>query len=99
MDPLLLSLVLLPLLGALYFAFYPAKPKALPALAVCFTYLYAAVSAAEALLALGSESGRSWSAGIQRIGVSGFEIEPRFYLDGRNALFVLLLGLCLPVVF
>ena len=34
-----------------------------------------------------------------RLGVSGFEMTPRLFLDGRNALFLLLLGFCLPVVF
>ncbi len=99
MTSSLLAILVLPILGALFFAFYPVKPKSLSALAAIFSYCYSALTSLTAILALASDSGFSIQSRAFHLGVSGFEMIPRFFLDGCNASFVLLLGLCPPVVF
>ncbi len=97
-DILILAL-LLPLLGALFFVFIPAaKQKSLACWALGFSWAYAAVAVLSACLAFGTGN-LEIEGPVLHLGVSGFEMTPRFFLDGRNALFLLLLGLCLPVVF
>ena len=96
-DFLMIAL-LLPLLGVLFFVFAPVQKKSLASLAAGFSWLYALATAIASLLVFGVESLDIQSTALH-LGVSGFEIVPRFFLDGRNAPFLLLLGLCLPVVF
>ncbi len=94
---MLLSLSLfLPLVAALALAF--RRGPSTPGLSLAFSWVYAVVASLTALAALCSEAGLALSATVMRIGVSGFEIEPRLFLDARGALFLLLLGLCPPVV-
>jgi hypothetical protein len=99
LSDVLLLVLLPPLIGALFFAWFPAKPQSLPSLAALFSYFYAALAGTVSVLALYSGSGFALAGPGLRLGVSGFEMQPRFFLDGRNALFILLLGLCLPVLF
>jgi NADH-quinone oxidoreductase subunit M len=104
---LLLPALFLPLLAALFLAWHQGSAAssksspgtASPAWLLCFSWIYAAVAAATAVMALRLDGGLSIAAPVMRLGVSGFELEPRLFLDGRGALFLLLLGLCPPVVF
>ncbi len=94
---MLLSLALfLPLVAALILAF--RRGPSAPGLSLAFSWVYALVAVLTAGAALCSETGLAASASVMRIGVTGFEIEPRLFLDARGALFLLLLGLCPPVV-
>ena len=98
-SDLLPLVMLLPLLGTLFFAFSPVSRSSLPVLAAVFTYVYAVLAVVASFLALGSENGFGASLSTYHIGVQGFAFVPRLFLDGRNAPFILLLGLCPPVVF
>lgn len=93
---LLLSLFL-PLVAALVLAF--RRDGATAGLSLAFSWIYAAVAALTAAAALATPGGLSLGTAATTIGVSGFEIAPRLLLDGRGALFLLLLGLCPPIVF
>jgi NADH-quinone oxidoreductase subunit M len=96
-DFLTLAL-LLPLVAVLFFAFFPVKQKSLAGMALIVSWAYAVVTVLAFVCAF--RFGGLELAGPNLIlGVSGFEMAPRFFLDGRNAPFLLLLGLCLPVVF
>jgi NADH-quinone oxidoreductase subunit M len=98
---LLLLSLLLPLLGALYFAAAPRRneDEGGPSGLILFSWIYAAVAALTAILALRTGGGITLAAPVLGLGASGFELEPRLFLDGRSAPFLLLLGLCPPVVF
>lgn len=98
-SDLLPLLLLLPLLATLLFAFVPFTRGTLPRLAAIFAYVYAASAALASIFVLGAETGFGVSLPAFQIGVQRFEFIPRLFLDGRNAPFILLLGLCPPVVF
>jgi NADH-quinone oxidoreductase subunit M len=99
---LLLASLFLPLVAGVYLAARRARPDGLAlasgSLSLAFAWLYAAVAATTAAVALATDGGLSVTASVMRIGVSGFEIEPRLFLDARGALFLLLLALCPPIV-
>jgi NADH-quinone oxidoreductase subunit M len=95
---LLLAALLLPLGVAVHFL-APGNRATLAGRSLFFAWVYAAVAAAAGLLALGSEGGIALAAGQHFLPTSRFQMEARLFLDGRNAAFLLLLGLCLPVVF
>ena len=90
--------LLLPLVAVLFFAFIPVKTKSLASYAIGFSWLYALVATIPAILAF-LWGGLDLQGATLRLGVSGFGMTPHFFLDGRNAPFLLLLGLCLPIVF
>ena len=90
--------LLLPLVAVLFFAFIPVKTKSLASYAIGFSWLYALVATSPAILAF-LWGGLDLQGATLRLGVSGFGMTPHFFLDGRNAPFLLLLGLCLPIVF
>jgi NADH-quinone oxidoreductase subunit M len=100
---LLPAALFFPLLAALYFASWTGKPgeasEKLGGRSLLFSWIFAVLATAAGLAALLTETGLSVAGPIVRLGVSGFEVEPRLFLDGRNALFLMLLGLCYPVVF
>ncbi len=97
------DLALLPVLmaglTALCFLLYPLRRAALPAVAAAAAYVFAAASLVAAAVGLASPNGFAVRGPLWHVGASGFAVTPRLYLDPRNALFVLLLGLCAPVVF
>jgi NADH-quinone oxidoreductase subunit M len=97
---ILLVALLAPLLFAVILATRPDDERT-AALSRAFAWIYAAITTVTALYGLcpASTEGISIGASITSLGVSGFEIAPRLFLDGRNALFLLLLGLCPPIVF
>lgn len=64
-----------------------------------FAWIYAALATVAAVAALRAPGGLAAAAPVFNLGISGFELAPRLFLDGRSALFLLLLGLCPPVVF
>jgi len=98
-SDLLPLVLLLPLLGTLFFAFFPVSRNSRPYFAAAFAYVYAVFAALASCFALGTDNGFGASLSIYHIGVQRFEFVPRLFLDGRNAPFVLLLGLCPSVVF
>src|SRR5690606_14000631 len=98
MSGSILSVALLfPLLALLVLAAVPAARVG--ALSRGFAWVYAALAAVVAAAAFAVPGGLAAAAPMARLGVSGFGIEPRLFLDGRGASFLLLLGLCPPVVF
>ena len=98
MSGLILSAALfLPLFAVLALAFAPAERAG--ALSRTFAWIYAALAAAVSVAALVTPGGLAGAAPTIRLGVSGFELVPRLFLDGRGAPFLLLLGLCPPIVF
>jgi NADH-quinone oxidoreductase subunit M len=98
---ILLPALFLPLLAAVFLAAHrdSGSSRGAGGLSLAFAWVYGAVATVVAVVALTTEGGLSIAAPVMKIGVSGFEIEPRLFLDGRNALFLLLLGLCPPMVF
>jgi NADH-quinone oxidoreductase subunit M len=96
---LLLPALFLPLLAALFLATGKGSAEQSGNWSRIFAWVYAAVATLTACAALTAQGGLSLAAPMMRLGVSGCEFEPRLLLDGRGALFLLLLGLCPPVVF
>src|SRR5690606_34300472 len=98
MTALLLASLFLPLVAALLTAAFSGNRPG-NGLLLGLPGLYALVAAATALTALAIPGGLAAAAPAPGLGVSGFGFEPRLLLDGRSAVFLLLLGLCPPVVF
>jgi NADH-quinone oxidoreductase subunit M len=103
---LLPAAVFLPLVATVYFAasgsgknIPEGRPVDLGGRSLVFSWIFAALATLAGIAGLRSEAGLAVSGPIVRLGVSGFEVEPRLFLDGRNALFLILLGLCYPIVF
>lgn len=98
---LLLPALFLPLLAALLFAFQPAaaRPEKFARMSLVFAWVYASFAVLASVAAMSAPAPLTAAGSAFRIGVPGFEFQPRLFLDGRSALFLLLLGLCLPVVF
>jgi NADH-quinone oxidoreductase subunit M len=96
---LLPAALFFPLLVALYFAANKDANEKLGGRSLLFSWIFAALATAAGVAALLTEAGLSVTGPIVRLGVLGFEVEPRLFLDGRNALFLMLLGLCFPIVF
>jgi NADH-quinone oxidoreductase subunit M len=92
---LLLAALFLPLAGAIFFAARGGRPAGV----LAFSWLYAAVCAVTSIVGLRVAGGISAAAPVMGLGALGFELEPRLFLDGRSAPFLLLLGLCPPVIF
>jgi NADH-quinone oxidoreductase subunit M len=97
-STLLLTALLLPLAGALYFA-ASKNQGGKSGDALVFSWIYASVAIAASVAAFLAPNGITVAAPVMGLGSSGFELEPRLFLDGRSAPFLLLLGLCPPVVF
>ena len=64
---------------------------------LAFQWIYGAVLSATAII--GFNASFLAQAATMPLGVTHIDITPTLYLDGRNAPFLLLLGLCLPLVF
>jgi len=100
---LLPAAVFLPLVATVYFASQKNGPEtrgmSLAGRSLLFSWIFAALATLAGIAGLRSEAGIAITGPMLRLGVSGFEVEPRLFLDGRNALFLILLGLCYPVVF
>ena len=94
---ILLVALLVPLVFAVTLAARPDDAR-IGRLSRAFAWLYAVLATVAAIAALRTPGGLALAAPVTSLGVSGFEIAPRLFLDGRNALFLLLLGLCPPIV-
>lgn len=75
----------------------PGANAAHARLALAFQWVYGGVLAATAWV--GFNGSIIAKAADMRLGVTHIVLSPTLYLDGRNAPFILLLGLCLPLIF
>ena len=64
-----------------------------------FQWVYGAFLAGLSLIAFGEPGGLVIQAPSLPLGMSGLTFQPALYLDARNAPFLLLMGLCLPLIF
>ncbi len=98
---LLSTALFTPLLAALLFAFQPAgaRPEKFARMSLAFAWVYAGLAVLAGSAALSASAPLVSGGAAFQLGTSGFEFQPRLFLDGRTAPFLLLLGLCLPVVF
>jgi len=67
--------------------------------ALIFQWAYGAFLAAISVLAMMAPAGLRIMGRAVALGRSDLMVEPALYLDARNAPFLLLLGLCLPLIF
>src|SRR5690606_38683666 len=67
--------------------------------ALVFQWVYGAFLTWLSIAAMSSPEGFVLKGGEIPLGVTSLVFNPILYLDGRNAPFVLLMGLCLPLVF
>lgn len=67
--------------------------------ALVFQWVYGAFLTVISLVSLGSPEGLRIVGRAVTLGRTDLMVEPALYLDGRNAPFLLLLGLCLPLIF
>ncbi|MDB5047597.1 MAG: dehydrogenase subunit [Fibrobacteres bacterium] len=67
--------------------------------ALVFQWAYGAFLVWIALMAMSVPEGLVLRGKSFAFGFTGLSIEPTLYLDGRNAPFLLLLGICLPLIF
>jgi NADH-quinone oxidoreductase subunit M len=77
----------------------PDRNRAQARAALAFNWAYGAFLTVISVMAMASPHGLRIAGRAAPLGLTGFKVEPALYLDGRNAPFLLLLGLCLPLVF
>jgi NADH-quinone oxidoreductase subunit M len=77
----------------------PDRNRAQARAALVFQWVYGAFLTVISLVSMGSPEGLRIAGRGVTLGRSDLMVEPALYLDGRNAPFLLLLGLCLPLVF
>src|SRR4051812_32976164 len=98
--------ILLPLLAMLLHGAAPARNGgsksrnlAQAKAALAFQWIYGAFLVWISLMAMSVPEGLALRVRGVPLGFTGLVVDPNLYLDGRNAPFLLLLGLCLPLIF